>query len=159
MIFQSFSLVTLLPVARHNHTVMLAGVARQGFLRRKCRLTWHILSRQRMWRDSVIWSLQRDWRDQKGQIRKIFLKAITIKILNKKRLKIKKIHAAAGPPRPPTYVQSYVGVYACQQIRRAPATGPCTHLSWWWPNQPWFWEKAGILCVPFHWSPRFQFVG
>jgi hypothetical protein len=59
-------------------------VARQGFPRQKRRLTWQILSRQCIWRDNVIWSLQLDWRDQKGQIRKKILEAIIIKVLNKK---------------------------------------------------------------------------
>jgi hypothetical protein len=29
-----------------------------------------------MWRDNVIWSRQRHWRDQKGQIEKYFLDEI-----------------------------------------------------------------------------------
>jgi len=37
-----------------------------------------------MWRDKVIWSRQRHWLNQKGQIRKIFSGEVIIKILNKK---------------------------------------------------------------------------
>jgi hypothetical protein len=40
-----------------------------------------------MWCDNVIWSRQRYWHDQKSRISN-FLRAIIIKILNKKRLKI-----------------------------------------------------------------------
>jgi hypothetical protein len=29
---------------------------------------WRILLRQRMWRDYVIWSRQRDWCDQRGYL-------------------------------------------------------------------------------------------
>ena len=50
---------------------------------------WLGLSRQRMWRDSVVLSRQPCWHDQKGHIRKKNLEAIIIEILNKKGLKIK----------------------------------------------------------------------
>jgi hypothetical protein len=75
--------------ARQNNTVTPAGVTWQRFSHRKRRLTWRILSRQYMWHDSVIWSHQHHWRDQKGQIWKYFLGEIIFEILNKKILKYK----------------------------------------------------------------------
>jgi hypothetical protein len=48
------------------------------------------------WRDNVIWSRQRRWRDQKGQIKKYFLGEIIFEILNKKGLKYKKSSAGCS---------------------------------------------------------------
>jgi len=68
-------------VTRQNNTVTPAGVAAQRV--RCCRAN-------ACGATNVIWSRQRRWRDQKGQIYKNFLRAIIIEILNKKGLKTKK---------------------------------------------------------------------
>jgi hypothetical protein len=49
-----------------------------------------------MWRDSVVLSRQPSWHDQKGQFCKYFFYGISIKILIKKVLKIKKILIPEG---------------------------------------------------------------
>jgi hypothetical protein len=97
MIFWTFCLVTPLPVAWQNNTFTPTWVAWQRFPRRKRRLTWQTLPRQCMCRDNVIWSCQRRWHDQKGQIWKYFLGEIIFKILNKKGLKYKNPPYWSGP--------------------------------------------------------------
>ena len=84
MIFQIFSFVTPLPVARQNNTVMPAGVARRGFPRRKRCLTWQVLSRQCMWRTMLVGRASGTGASKRVISAKKNLGAIIIEILNKK---------------------------------------------------------------------------
>ena len=86
-------------VARQGCTVTLVGVAWQAwhveyvladsFRALQSLPTWHTLSCQCMWRNSIFLSRHADWRDQTGHICKYLFGWVIFKIKLKNRLKMK----------------------------------------------------------------------